>query len=65
MVLLGVIPGPKTKNPQAYLRIVADQFDALREGIMVFDAYSGTSVCVRVYTQIETIAYAHVCIGSL
>lgn len=44
MVLLGVIPGPKTKNPQAYLQHVADQFDWLHEGITVYDAHEQTSV---------------------
>ena len=44
-VLLGVIPGPKTTNPQAYLQLVADQFDALRDGILVYDAFERKEVC--------------------
>ena len=51
MVLVGVIPGPKCRNPQAYLQHVADQFDFLFEGMSVYDAHEQRSVSV---THIHT-----------
>ena len=37
-VLIGAIPGPKCSNYQTYVQFVADQFDALGDGITVYDA---------------------------
>ena len=56
MVLIGIIPGPVTKktNVQAYLRHVADQFDGLHDGIMVYDAYEQRTVRVHMCVHPDT-----------
>ena len=43
-VLLGAIPGPKCGNYQTYMRYVADQFEALGDGIYAHDAYENKEV---------------------
>ena len=44
VVVLGVIPGPKPKNYQVYMQVVADQFDGLYDGIYAMDAVEGKQV---------------------
>ena len=44
VVVVGVIPGPKPKNCQVYMQVVADQFDALHDGIYAMDAVEGKQV---------------------
>ena len=43
-VLLGTQPGPKNRHHQTYLKYVADQFQALGEGIYTYDAHEKKEV---------------------
>lgn len=65
MVLIGIIPGPKCANPQAYLQHVADQFDCLLDGITVYDAHEQRSVTLLHCASCLTNIYVYfLCTGS-
>ena len=67
MVLIGIIPGPKCANPQAYLQHVADQFDCLVDGITVlqYDAHEQRSVTLlHCASCLNSIYVYFLCTGS-
>ena len=44
VVLAGMIP-PDYSDTQPYLKIIADQFDAMKDGLPVYDGHERKEVC--------------------